>query len=197
MPEYPYRHYHRDPLHIADALDQIRRRLKQHRIEAPPGVTVFPEVPDAFDLAFLTTRLAELVAQIADEAQVRAGFQGHTEAGQHTTAVLTHTAVQTTDALHYMSTALAHMGTHYAAQDNPGSGNKPPRDLHEQIHRNLARTHRVLADATNRLRQAVADHGYTYPRPFKRVRGITPVTTKQPPAPPAASVTTSRSARLL
>ncbi|UGQ10923.1 hypothetical protein LO772_29580 [Yinghuangia sp. ASG 101] len=195
MPEYTHRHYHRDPLHIADALDQIRRRLKEHRIEAPPGVTAFPAAPSAFDLAFITSRLAELIAQIADEAQVRAGFQGHTEPGQHTTAILTHTAAETTDALHYLSTALALAGTHYSAQDNPRSGDQPPRDLHEQIHRNLARTHRVLVEASNRLRQTVADHGYTYPRPIKRVRGITPVGAKKPP--PAASATASRSARLL
>lgn len=60
--EYPHGQYQRDPLHIADALDQIRRRLGKHKIEAPPGTTALPEVPTAFDLGFLTSRLAEVVA---------------------------------------------------------------------------------------------------------------------------------------
>lgn len=199
MIEFPRHQYQRDPLHIADAFDQIRRRLGKHRVEAPPGTTAFPEVPTAFDLGFLTSRLAEVIAQTADEAQVRSGFNGHHQPGQHTTAVLTRATARATEALAHLTSALAEAGAHYATQDNPFHEEQPPTDVRERIHRHLACSHRLLTHTIGELRDATADHGYAYPRPTKRVRGITPVpvTPNKPPVVPATPAAHGATPRLL
>lgn len=197
MTEYPRHHYQRDPRHIADALDQIRRRLGKHKVEVPAGNRALPEAPTAFDLGFLTSRLAEVIAQAADETQVRSGFNGHHQHGQHTTAVLTRAIARATEALAHLTSALAEAGAHYSTQDNPFQEQQPPADVRERIHRHLARAHRQLTHTIGELRQDTADHGYTYPRPTKRVRGIIPVTPNKPPAKPATPAAQSATPRLL
>lgn len=197
MTEYPRHHYQRDPLHIADALDQIRRRLGKHKIEVPVGTRAFPEAPTAFDLGFLTSRLAEVVAQVADESQVRSGFNGHNRHGQHTTAVLTRATARATEALAYLAYALAEAGAHYSTQEDPFREQQPPTAVRESIHRHLARAHLQLTHTIRELRDATAEHGYTYPCPAKRVRGITPIAPNKPPSKPAAPTTRNATPRLL
>jgi hypothetical protein len=197
MPEYPRGDYHRDPLHIADALDQIRRRLGKQEFEAPTGATTLPPAPTAFDLGFLVARLAEVAASAADESQVRSGFRGRNSHDQRAAVILTHATAQATEALLHLTAALEVAGQQHAAEENPYRPGPPPLHVHDRLHRHLARAHRQLTHTIGELRDDVTDQGYTYPHPTKRVRGITPVNHKPNAKPAVAAATPSSAPRLL
>ncbi|GAA4947418.1 hypothetical protein GCM10023205_04170 [Yinghuangia aomiensis] len=96
-----------------------------------------------------------------------------------------------------MSSALAEAGTHYATADNPFHQEQPSVAVGERRHRHLAHSHRILTHTIVELRDATADYGYTYPRPRKRVRGITPVTLDKSPTKPTAGAARATAPRLI